>query len=476
MSRPEILRFAAFELHPASGELRRGADPIKLAPQPFKVLECLARRSGEVVTRVELRDRVWRGDTFVDFEQGLNFCIRQIREVLGDRADAPRFIETLPRRGYRFLVPVSVDGLEPSAAVTRLIVLPFTMLRPDADAEFLAFSLPDALTASLVGLQSLVVRSSSTVAHFAGGAVDLKQLAREADVDVVLTGTVLRAGAEVRVTTQLTNASTGTLVSSSTAQAPFGDVFRLQDLLTQRIVASLALPLTGREQQMLKRDVPANAEAYEYFLRANQLSYDSRQWSVARELYVRSVEEDPRFAPAWARLGRMHLAIGKYVETGTRASLEQAEAAFRRALELNPDLQMAHKLLAQLDADRGRAYDAMTRLLARGEGADPELLAGLVMACRYCGLLDASAAAHERARARAEDPHERGAHLVSSRRSRAGGAVVDLRQSLHRVLVHGGSWPRRRCDSGAAGTGIDRSAADPRLHGRHANVARRERQ
>src|SRR5689334_18792517 len=136
MSRPEILRFGAFELHPASGELRRGGAPIKLAPQPFKVLECLARRSGEVVTRVELRDRVWRGDTFVDFEQGLNFCIRQIREVLGDRADAPRFIETLPRRGYRFLVPVSVDGLEPSAAVTRLIVLPFTMLRPDADAEF----------------------------------------------------------------------------------------------------------------------------------------------------------------------------------------------------------------------------------------------------------------------------------------------------------------------------------------------------
>jgi DNA-binding winged helix-turn-helix (wHTH) protein len=138
MSPPGILRFDEFELHSASGELRRRGDPIKLAPQPFRVLECLAGRSGEVVTRVELRDQVWRGDTFVDFEQGLNFCIRQIREALGDRADAPRFIETLPRRGYRFLLPVRAAGHEPSATVTRLIVLPFTMLRPDSDAEFLA--------------------------------------------------------------------------------------------------------------------------------------------------------------------------------------------------------------------------------------------------------------------------------------------------------------------------------------------------
>src|SRR5258708_3483508 len=107
MSSAGILRFGAFELNSATGELRQRGDSIKLAPQPFKVLELLTRRSGEVVTRVEISDHVWNGDTFVDFEQGLNFCIRQIREVLGDTADAPRFIETLPRRGYRFLMPVT---------------------------------------------------------------------------------------------------------------------------------------------------------------------------------------------------------------------------------------------------------------------------------------------------------------------------------------------------------------------------------
>src|SRR5262245_54715036 len=124
MSDPGLLRFAAFELNSATGELRRGGDLIKLAPQPFKVLELRTRRSGEIVTRVEIRDHVWSGDTFVDFEQGLNFCIRQIREVLGDTADAPRFIETLPRRGYRFLQPVTGSAPAQPARATRLLALP----------------------------------------------------------------------------------------------------------------------------------------------------------------------------------------------------------------------------------------------------------------------------------------------------------------------------------------------------------------
>src|SRR5213075_1857745 len=137
-------------------------DPIKLAPQPLKVLEILVRRSGEVVTRAEIREHVWCEDTVVDFEQGLNFCIRQIREALGDVADAPRFIETLPRRGYRFLMPVTGSAPAEPPQMPRLIVLPFRMLRPDPDIEFLAFSLPEAVTSSLGGLQSLVVRSSMT--------------------------------------------------------------------------------------------------------------------------------------------------------------------------------------------------------------------------------------------------------------------------------------------------------------------------
>src|ERR1044071_5299421 len=189
-SSPVVLRFGTFELNSAAGELRHGSDVLKLAPQPFKVLEFLARRGGQVVTRIEIRDHVWSGETFVDFDQGLNFCIRQIREVLGDTADAPRFIETLPRRGYRFLTPVTHVTPAAPVRVTRLIVLPFRMLRPDPETEFLAFSLPDAVTSTLGGLQSLVVRSSMTAARFATDTVTPSQIGAEADVDAIVTGTL----------------------------------------------------------------------------------------------------------------------------------------------------------------------------------------------------------------------------------------------------------------------------------------------
>src|SRR5262245_42055209 len=357
MSGPAVLKFATFELDPSAGELRQRGDPIRLAPQPFKVLELLARRGGEVVSRTEIRDHVWAGDTYVDFEQGLNFCIRQIREVLGDTADAPRFIETLPRRGYRFLMPVQTETAA-AAHVTRLIVLPFTTLRPDADTDFLAFSLPDAVTSSLSGLESLVVRSSLAASRFAGEHVDPRRIAAEADVDVIVTGTLLRAGGDVRVSTQLTDAAAGTLLWAHTAQAPVGDLFGVQAELAQRNVALLALPLTTRDRQTLKGDTPASTKAYDYFLRGNQLSLDTKQWSTARDLYERSVEEDPRYAPAWARLGRIRHVMAKYLEAGKQDELDRAEAAFKRALELSPGLPIAHKLYAQFEADQGRAHDA----------------------------------------------------------------------------------------------------------------------
>jgi DNA-binding winged helix-turn-helix (wHTH) protein len=356
MSDATILRFGAFELRTAPAELRLNGDPVKLPPQPLKVLELLARRSGEVLTRNEIRDHVWCGDTFVDFEQGLNFCIRQIREALGDHADAPRFVETLPRRGYRFLMPVTEASTRQPVQVTRLIVLPFRVLREDPDTDFLAFSLPDALTLSLSGLTSLVVRSSMAAARFGGAAdADPKTIAAEADVDVIVTGALLRAGDQVRVTSQLTEASTGTLLWSATAQAPVGDLFQVQDELARRIVESLKLPLTRQDQRLMQGDVPSSAKAYDYYLRGNRLSQDSKQWAVARDLYLRSVEEDPQYAPAWARLGRIHHVMAKYLPTGATSGLDLAEQAFRKALELNPDLPLTHKLYAQLDVERGMA-------------------------------------------------------------------------------------------------------------------------
>ncbi len=284
--------------------------------------------------------------------------------------------------------------LSPAEAISpvrRLMVLPFRVLRADPEIEFLGFALADAITASLSGLESLVVRTSLAAARCAGGA-DLKRIAREADVHLMLVGTLLRSGDQLRVTTQLVEGASGTVLCSQTSQAYLRDIFQLQDRIVARIVDSLALPLSVREQRLLHRDVPAAPAAYEHYLRANELAYDFDP--TARDLYLRSVEEDPQYAPAWARLGRCCRVIAKF--GGDQENFSRAEGALVRALELNPDLALAHNQLAYLEADSGRAGDAMVRLLLRAKAirTDPELFAGLVHVCRFCGLLEASVAAH----------------------------------------------------------------------------------
>ncbi len=173
----------------------------------------------------------------------------------------------------------------------------------------------------------------------------------------------------------------------------------MQDELALRIVESLSLPLSVREHRLLRHDVPASGHAYEQYLRANRLSEDSGGWDAARDLYLESIRGDPDYAPAWARVGRMYRLMAKY--GGARESGALAEESLRHALALNPELSVAHHYYALLDLDRGRPRDALVRLLgrAREHRADPQLFAGLVHACRYCGLLNESLAAHRRTHA-----------------------------------------------------------------------------
>jgi TolB-like protein len=324
---------------------------------------------------------------------------RVIRRALAKRpadrlASADEMAEDL--RGVR-----SASGDDTPAlahALTRLVVLPFRVLRPDPETDFLAFSLPDAIATSLSGVGSLIVRSSATAARFAGDAPDLKVLAADADVDRVVMGTLLRAGDQLRVTAQLVEAPGGTLLTSHTIQASPGDLFRLQDDLARRIVQALSLPLAGGLTPPTP-DVPNNPRAYEFYLRANELARTYDGLTQARDLYLHALDLDPRFAPAWAHLGRCHRVIGKFVER-TPDSEQKAEDAFRRALALDPRLSVAHKFYAHLEADIGHSQHALVRLLgeAARHGNDPELFAGLVHTCRYCGLYDESLAAHAEAR------------------------------------------------------------------------------
>jgi eukaryotic-like serine/threonine-protein kinase len=288
--------------------------------------------------------------------------------------------------------------------MTRLIVLPFRMLRADPELEFLTHGLPEAISASLAGLETVAVRSSAAAERYAGEQPDLKLIAAESGVDAIVLGSLLRAGEQVRVAIQLVEVPSGTLVTTRTAQVALSNIFELQDELTRQIVDALAIPLSAHDHQVLDQDAPTRPEAYELYLRANHLSEDAshlRNLTTARDLYRRCLELDPNFAPAWARLGRVHRVMAKFAHAPYAEESTQAEQAFRKALELNPDLPLTHNLYTNFEIEeQGRAREAMVRLLQQAgrHAADPDLLTGLVIACRFCGLLQASLAADRRAR------------------------------------------------------------------------------
>lgn len=292
-----------------------------------------------------------------------------------------------------------IDAKAQARAVRRLIVLPFRILRAEGDTQFLAYSLPEAITISLGSLEDLIVRSSMVAARYSGEAADLQKIAREAEVDVVLTGALLAIGEQLRITTQLTEAPSGTLLWSHTAQATTKELLSLHDELVKRVVDSILPSLTAGEEAVLQRDRSASPTGYRLYLQANELSRDWENLPKAVELYEHAVEVDAAYAPGWARLGRARWLWDKYSH-GSEEGLRSAEEAFREALRLNPNSALTHNLYTSLQVDQGKTLDALKRLLgrARQRRTDAEVFAGLSHVCRYCGLLHAAVAAHYEAR------------------------------------------------------------------------------
>ncbi len=295
-----------------------------------------------------------------------------------------------------------MEGIEERARahrMRRLIVLPFRLLRAGDDIEFLVYSLPEAITVSLAGLDNLVVRSTLIASQYATENIDLQKIAREAEVDVVLTGTLLSLGGQLRITAQLTEAPSGALLWSHSAQTTAHELLQLHDDLVRRVVQSILPSLTAQEHELLQQDRPASPTVYQLYLQANEFC---RQWEnlpAAIELYERCVGTEPSYAPAWARLGRARWLVDKY-NAGSAEGLRGADEALQTALRLNPNLALAHNIYTQLQVEQGRALDAMKRLLerARRRRSDAELYAGLGHVCRYCGLLQPALAAQNEAR------------------------------------------------------------------------------
>jgi DNA-binding winged helix-turn-helix (wHTH) protein/tetratricopeptide (TPR) repeat protein len=410
---PQAYAFGPFHLVPGERILRRGRQVLPLPPKAFETLLLLVRNPGHLMRKEDLMTALWP-DSFVE-EVSLASKISLLRKVLEEAGAGGAYIQTVPKLGYRFLPPVTRSWASGPAAATpiqageqalaerpiRFIALPFSIVNGDQRIAFLGHSLPEAISASLAELRSFTVRSSLLAAHLAEGQPDPRRIAQEADVDMLLAGTILCHGDELRVSAEVIHAPTGTLVGSYVWQTRRDNVIEVQNSLVRGIVELLMLPLSERERRALAHNVPASARAYEFYLRANHLQRQRtfENVSMARDLYRECLDEDPDYAPAWARLGRCYRFLGKFGQEEPQ-SLDLATWAFHRAFALSPDLPIAHNLYTQIEADSGHAQEAMVRLLGQAQRHphDPELFGGLVQACRYCGLLDESIRAHHRAR------------------------------------------------------------------------------
>src|SRR5450631_3921686 len=336
--------FGPFRLVPGERILRRGNQVLPLPHKAFETLLLLVRNPGHLMRKEDLMTALW-SDRFVE-EGSLTSQISLLRKVLGDAGAAGAYIQTVPKLGYRFLSPVTrtwasgaavgtpiqVGEEAPAERVIRLIALPFTVRNGDERAGFLEHSLPEAISASLAGLRSLTIRSSLLAARLAEANPDPRQIAQEADVDMVLAGTLLCEGEQVRVSAELIHAPSGTLVGSYVCKTRLDNLIEVQDSLVRGIVDLLVLRLTERERRVLAHNVPSSARAYEFYLRANHVALGRtlETMSMARDLYRECLDEDPDYAPAWARLGRCHRFLAKLGDEGSE-SLELATWAFHRA-------------------------------------------------------------------------------------------------------------------------------------------------
>ena len=265
MTAAKRVRFGPFELDLESGDLWRDGDLVRLEPQPLKVLQLLAGRAGQAVSRKEIQTQVWPNDTFVDFDQGLNYCIRQIRATLGDSAESPRFIETLPRRGYRF-----VARLEPRHHERVLLaVLPFENMGGDIEQEYFSDGLTEEMISQLgrINPQRLGVIARTSAMRYKRTDQTIEMIARELGVSYVVEGSVRQAESRIRVTAQLVQVTDQTPVWTRTFEQSLGDVLALQSDIAHAIATQIGVALSPQEAVRLAEPRTVQSAAYDAYLK-----------------------------------------------------------------------------------------------------------------------------------------------------------------------------------------------------------------
>jgi TolB-like protein/DNA-binding winged helix-turn-helix (wHTH) protein/Flp pilus assembly protein TadD len=402
-----IIRFGVFEINARSGELWKQGRKVRLEGQPVQILLCLLENPGELVTREELRQRLWPADTYVNFEQSLNAAVKRLRQALNDSAGNPRFVETLPRRGYRFLVPVQAVNaaeeepnlveippaqLAPAAGdlpeakgflrspfwkrsgwallllsigvtawmlrskntqspvIRSLAVLPMENLSRDPSQDYFADGMTDELITELGQISELRVISRTSMMTYKGANKSLPQIARELNVDAVIEGTVLRSGDQVRITAQLIQAPADKHLWAQSYEGDVRQTLALQRQVARAIAEEIQIELTSHERDVLKSVKAVNPDAYEAYLKGryfwNKRTPDSMKKAI--EYFNQAVEKDPNYAQAYAGLTDSYALAGdwKYGVLAPKEAYPKAKAAATRAIALDSTLGAAHISLA----------------------------------------------------------------------------------------------------------------------------------
>jgi TolB-like protein/Tfp pilus assembly protein PilF len=350
------LRFGSFELDRRSRELRKGASRVRLQEQPFEILCLMLERPGHVVTRDELRQRLWPDGTFVDFEHSLNAAVKRLRAALGDDADNPRYVETLPRRGYRFIGSVPEEAAaEPPGSGTlrvRMAVLPFTSLGEEGGQEYFTDGLTEEMIAQLGrlcrGRIAIIARQSSMA--FKGTTRAAREIGQALRAAYLLEGSVRREGDRVRITARLVETKGETNLWVETYERHLTDCLSVQAEVAARIAQSLAMELVP-EQPRAGLDVRSpDAAAYQAYLKAryfwNKPGDDGVEDALA--YFQQAIGADPSYAAAYSGLARAYVSRAGYYRERPRVALEKARDAAERALRLDPALSEAHLALGEV--------------------------------------------------------------------------------------------------------------------------------
>lgn len=358
-----LLRFDNFELDVRAGELRKRGRKLRLQGQPLQVLATLLRRAGDLVTRHELREQIWPADTFVDFDHSLHNAIARLREALGDSAETPRYIETLPRRGYRFIVPVlEVEDAAHTATPVRaagargiegIAVLPLENLSGDRDQDYFADGMTEALITNLAKIKALRVISRTSAIQYKGARKSLPQIAQELRVDAVIEGSVLRSGERVRVTAQLIHAASDQHVWAESYERDFRDILSLQSEIACAIADQVRIVVTPEERARLDSARRVDPQAHELYLKARHHWNKRTEEGVRRaiSLFHEALDQDPTSAHAYAGIADCYNILGYYNALPPLEAYPKAKAAALKALGSDQSLAEPHAALGVVKRD-----------------------------------------------------------------------------------------------------------------------------